>query len=119
MEDNFDPNFVEQAAAWKIENSWYDEDPVMKVAADQLDDELDKQGVPVGKERFDRITAALRESYPAHFYDHPEPKPTWNSIVDPAERQQAKAAFERLKHTLQYTTRKVSEQEYLKDYLGR
>jgi len=116
--ENFDPDLVQDAVEWKQENSWYDSDPVLRAAANQLDQKLEAQGVPTGWERFNYVSTRLRAAYPQHFYEHPEPKKTWNSIIDPAERAEAKKGFEQMKERFKYSGKKVTEADYLEDYFS-
>jgi hypothetical protein len=116
---NDDPELNRAVKEWLDEAPWFSTDPVLKEAAIELDSKLHLEGVPPGKARFRHVEDRLRKAMPERFFDLPTRKIQWSDIGDPVERKQAREGFERLQHTLQYTTKKMTEQEYLKDYFGK
>ena len=112
---NHDPKLDKDLTDFIDENPWFNSDPVLREAAIELDSRLHLEGVPSGKARFRHVEDRLREAYADRFYDVPDRKLAWSDIADPVERRGAKQGYERIKGKFP----KMSEADYLKDYLNR
>jgi hypothetical protein len=108
------PDMVE----WARDNeSWFNKDPVLTAAAIELDTDMQLRGVPPTRARFNQVEDRLRESFPERFFDHSERKLKWSDIADPIERREAKRAFSRMQDEFSSRGKKVTEEQYLKDYM--
>ena len=102
---------------WIKESGWFNRDKVLTEAAVELDGELVARGVPAGRRRYNLVEDSLRRRFPERFYDRPARKPAWSDIGDPEERRAARQALKEINHSLQYTGKKISQEQYLKSYL--
>ena len=118
--DNDNPDLNRELQEWTAEHPHILNDEVLASAFMELDPRLHLEGVPPSKSRFDHVEDRLRERYPERFLDVAPRKMKWGDIYDPAERKEARAAYEDMKENAAVTGRKmISEEKFLKDYLER